>query len=63
MGPIRLCLLWHIPARRTLAQWLVEGFNYHYQQKFLDRVPMTEAARGALTFEHQHNSRYRYSHL
>ena len=72
MGPlIRLCLhygitLWFIPPAEPWRNGVVEGFNYHYQQKFLDRVPMqTEAAlrTGALTFEHQHNSRYRYSHL
>jgi len=44
----------------------MEQFNNHYQQKFLDRVPMQtadELREGALAFEQKHNSRYRYSKL
>ena len=72
MGPlIRLCLhygitLWFIPQAEPWRNGIVEQFNRHYQQKFLDRVSMhTEAdlRNGALTFEHKHNTRYRYSHL
>lgn len=68
---IRLCLhygveLWFIPPSEPWRNGVVEKFNHHYQQKFLDRVPMRtadELTQGALAFEHQHNSRYRYSKL
>lgn len=72
MGPlIRLCLhygieLWFIPQSEPWRNGVVEQFNNHYQQKFLDRVPMrtaNELREGALAFEQKHNSRYRYSKL
>ncbi len=72
MGPlIRLCLhygveLWFIPQSEPWRNGVVEQFNNHYQQKFLDRVPMRtadELREGSLAFEHKHNSRYRYSKL
>ncbi len=72
MGPlIRLCLhykieLWFIPQSEPWRNGVVEQFNNHYQQKFLDRVPMRtadELREGALAFEQKHNSRYRYSKL
>jgi len=46
MGPlIRLCLhyeieLWFIPQSEPWRNGVVEQFNNHYQQKFLDRVPI-----------------------
>jgi hypothetical protein len=72
MGPlIRLCLhcgveLWFIPPSEPWRNGVVEQFNHHYQQKFLDRVSMrteSELREGALAFEQKHNSRYRYSKL
>lgn len=72
MGPlIRLCLrqgieLWFIPQSEPWRNGVIEQFNHHYQQKFLDRVAMQTAEQlyeGALAFEHKHNSRYRYSKL
>lgn len=72
MGPlIRLCLyygieLWFIPQSEPWRNGVVEQFNNHYQQKFLNRVPMRtadELRKGALAFEQKHNSRYRYSKL
>jgi transposase InsO family protein len=72
MGPlIRLCLyygieLWFIPQSEPWRNGVVEQFNNHYEQKFLNRVPMRtadELRKGALAFEHKHNSRYRYSKL
>jgi transposase InsO family protein len=72
MGPlIRLCLrygveLWFIPQSEPWRNGVVEQFNHHYQQKFLDRVPMhtvDELREGTLVFEQKHNSRYRYSKL
>lgn len=72
MGPlIRLCLhhdieLWFIPPSEPWRNGVVENFNNHYQQKFLDRVSMgsTEQLReGSLAFEYKHNSCYRYSKL
>ena len=72
MGPlIRLCLhygieFWFIPQSEPWRNGVVEQFNNHYQQKFLDRVPIqteAELQEGALAFEQKHNSRYRYSKL
>lgn len=72
MGPlIRLCLHhnmepWFIPASEPWRNGVVEKFNDHYQQKFLDKVTMTtetELKQGSLNFEHKHNGRYRYSKL
>ena len=81
MGPlVRLCLchdieLWFIPlylcrhGRQASEPWRnaeVEGFNNHYQQKFLARRVMgseAELEKGSLEYEHKHNSRYRYSKL
>ena len=72
MGPlIRLCLHnhiepWFIPPSEPWRNGVVEQFNKHYQQKFLDRVTMRtkeELQQQALAFEHKHNTRYRYSKL
>jgi len=72
MGPlIRLCLhhgieLWFIPQSEPWRNGVVEQFNNHYQQKFLERVAMQtvdQLREGALAFEQKHNSRYRYSKL
>ena len=72
MGPlIRLCLhygveLWFIPPSEPWRNGVVEQFNKHYQQKFLDRLVMqteNELQEGALGFEEKHNSRYRYTKL
>jgi putative transposase len=72
MGPlIRLCLhygvkLWFIPPSEPWWNGVVEKFNDHYQQKFLDKVTMssiTQLRQESLAFEHRHNSTYRYSKL
>lgn len=72
MGPlIRLCLHfgiepWFIPQAEPWRNGVVEQFNHHYQQKFLDRIQMRTAddlRTGSMTFEQKHNSRYRYSKL
>jgi transposase InsO family protein len=72
MGPlIRLCLrygvnLWFIPPSEPWRNGLVEKFNDHYQQKFLDKVTMVsmpQLRQQSLAFEHRHNSTYRYSKI
>jgi transposase InsO family protein len=72
MGPlIRLCLrygvhLWFIPPSEPWRNGVVEKFNDHYQQKFLDKITMSsmsELRQESLAFEHRHNSTYRYSKL
>lgn len=72
MGPlIRLCLHhnvepWFIPPAEPWRNGVVEKFNDHYQQKFLNRITMTTEAdlkHASLGFEHKHNSSYRYSKL
>jgi putative transposase len=72
MGPlIRLCLrygvdLWFIPPSEPWRNGVVEKFNDHYQQKFLDRVTMVsmpQLRQESLAFEHRHNSTYRYSKI
>jgi putative transposase len=72
MGPlIRLCLrygvdLWFIPPSEPWRNGLVEKFNDHYQQKFLDKVPMVsmpQLRQESLAFENRHNSTYRYSKI
>jgi len=72
MGPlIRLCLrygvnLWFIPPSEPWRNGLVEKFNDHYQQKFLDKVTMVsmpQLRKESLAFEHRHNSTYRYSKI
>ncbi len=72
MGPlIRLCLrygvnLWFIPPSEPWRNGVVEKFNDHYRQKFLDKiimVSMPQLREGSLAFEHRHNSTYRYSKL
>ena len=68
---IRLCLqlgieLWFIPMAEPWRNGVIEKFNDHYQQKFLNKTPMTsfdELAMSSLAFEERHNSRYRYSKL
>lgn len=68
---IRLCLhlgieLWFIPMAEPWRNGVIEKFNDHYEQKFLNKVTMTsfdELVRGSLAFENRHNSRYRYSKL
>jgi transposase InsO family protein len=72
MGPlIRLCLhygvqLWFIPPSEPWWNGVVEKFNDHYQQKFLDKIMMSsmpQLRQESLAFEHRHNSTYRYSKL
>lgn len=72
MGPlIRLCLrygvhLWFIPPSEPWWNGVVEKFNDHYEQKFLNKVPMTSMSqlrKESLAFEHRHNNTYRYSKL
>ena len=68
---IRLCLLngiepVFIPMREPWRNGVVEKFNDHWRQKFLDRVWMESAKdlkRESLLYEQRHNSRYRYSKL
>jgi putative transposase len=68
---IRLCLrfgieLWFIPMAEPWRNGVVEKFNDHYEQKFLNKVPMThfdELLAGSVAFENRHNMRYRYSKL
>ena len=72
MGPlIRLCLHqgvepWFIPQAEPWRNGVIEKFNDHYQQKFLNKVMMTIEAdlkQGSVGFEKKHNSSYRYSKL
>jgi len=72
MGPlIRLCLhygvnLWFIPPSEPWWNGVVEKFNDHYQQKFLDKITMSsmmQLRQESLAFEHRHNSTYRYSKI
>jgi hypothetical protein len=72
MGPlIRLCLmcgvdLWFIPMGEPWRNGVVEKFNDHYRQKFLAKVVMLsekELMEESLTYEHKHNSTYRYSKI
>ena len=72
MGPlIRLCLrygvnLWFIPPSEPWRNGIVEKFNDHYRQRFLDTVTMAsmlQLREGSLAFEHRHNSAYRYSKI
>jgi len=68
---IRLCLhlgieLWFIPIAEPWRNGVIEKFNDHYQQKFLNKLTMSsfdELVTGSLAFENRHNSRYRYSKL
>ena len=70
MGPlIRFCLLyevslWFIPPAEPWRNGIIEKFNDHYRQKFLDKVTMTsmpQLQEESRAFEHRHNSTYRYS--
>lgn len=72
MGPlIRLCLHhgvepWFIPLSEPWRNGVIEKFNDHYQDKFLNKVHMkteAELAAGSFDFEQRHNSTYRYSKL
>jgi hypothetical protein len=72
MGPlIRLCLrygveLWFIPPSEPWRNGIVEKFNDHYRQKFLNKVTMSSMSqlrRESMAFEQRHNSTYRYSKL
>lgn len=72
MGPlIRLCLrygvkLWFIPPSEPWRNGIVEKFNDHYRQKFLEKVTMAsmpELRQESLAFEYRHNSTYRYSKI
>jgi len=68
---IRLCLrlgieLWFIPMAEPWRNGVVEKFNDHYEQKFLNKVTMSrfdELLAGSVAFENRHNTRYRYSKL
>ena len=72
MGPlIRLCLHhnvepWFIPTAEPWRNGVIEKFNDHHRQKFLDKVTIaseSELKPASLCFEHKHNARYRYSKL
>lgn len=72
MGPlIRLCLisgvdLWFIPPAEPWRNGVIEKFNDHYREKFLDKVTMTSTTQlqeGSLAYEDRHNSTYRNSKL
>lgn len=72
MGPlIRLCLRngvepWFIPMREPWRNGVVEKFNDHYEQRFLNKYPMatySDLLSGSLAYEQKHNSNYRYSKL
>lgn len=68
---IRLCLPLgiepcFIPVAEPWRNGVVEKFNDHWRQKFLNRVPMEgeeDLKRESLAFEQRHNDRYRYSKL
>ena len=68
---IRLCLhhrvqLWFIPPGEPWRNGVVEKFNDHYRQKFLNRfdLPDEPALRQqSQVFEQRHNRAYRYSKL
>jgi putative transposase len=68
---IRLCLLhgvqpWVIPISEPWRNGVVEKFNDHYRQKFLDKIIITsedELRKESLLYENKHNSTYRYSKL
>lgn len=72
MGPlIRLCLHygvepWFIPIKEPWRNGIVEKFNDHYEQRFLNKVSMNtlpDLLSGSLAFEQRHNRNYRYSKL
>src|SRR4030042_770763 len=72
VGPlIRLGLhygvhLGFIPPSEPWWNGVVEKFNDHYKQKFLDKVAlssMSQLRQESLAFEHRHNSTYRYSKI
>lgn len=58
-----------IVDRRSLRiEWngVVEKFNDHYRQKFIDKVTMSsmpQLRQELLAFEHRHNNTYRYSKI
>lgn len=68
---IRLCLPLgiepcFIPLAEPWRNGVVEKFNDHWRQKFLDKVVMEsedDLKRESLAFEQRHNSQYRYSKL
>lgn len=72
MGPlIRLCLHqgvepWFIPISEPWRNGVVEKFNDHFRQRFLNRIPIAtkaELVTESLAFEQRHNGSYRYSKL
>jgi hypothetical protein len=68
---IRLCLNnnvipWFIPQKEPWRNGVVERFNEHYRQKFIDSVHIrgkTELIKEANNFEKKHNMYYRYTKL
>ena len=68
---LRLCMqlgveVLFIPIREPWRNGLVEKFNDHWNKKFYRRETMgsfDELRAGSLSFEHRHNSRWRYSKL
>lgn len=68
---IRLCLLnrievWFIPPGEPWRNGVVEKFNDHWRQKFLQRIVMNSEAdlrKQSPLFEQRHNTLYRYSPL
>jgi len=72
MGPlVRLCLHydvepWFIPMAEPWRNGVIEKFNDHYRQKFLNKVVMMtkdDLKIETFAFEQRHNSNYRYSKL
>jgi putative transposase len=72
MGPhIRLCLrygvnLWFISPSEPRWNGIVEKFNDHYRQKFLDKLTIwstPQLRQKSLAFESRHKSTYRYSRI
>jgi len=52
--------------REPWRNGVVEKFNDHYEQRFLQKIPMAtipDLLSGSLAYEQKHNSTYRYSKL
>ena len=57
---------WFIPVAEPWRNGVIEKFNDHYHQKFLNKTVITtddELAAGSFAFEQRHNCSYRYSKL
>lgn len=68
---IRLCLqygfrVWFIPLAEPWRNGVIEKFNDHYQQRFLDKVIisfMPDLRKESLAFKQRHNSTCCYSKI